>query len=159
MSAHRAQQVAVEGWFTNPEPGSGEDVTLIGTRCGACGTYVFPPRDEHCPNPSCTNVGLDRVPLSTNGRIWSYTENHYAPPPPYIAADPFEPYALAAVHLEREGIIILGPVSRGVTAADLSVGMDMQIELDTLFIDDEGVEHLMYSWAPATPTNDQEVDR
>lgn len=159
MSVQRSQRPAIEGWFTNPEPDSGEAPTLLGSRCGECGTYVFPPREEHCPNPACTSVDLDRVPLSTHGRIWSYTENHYAPPPPYVAAEPFEPYALAAVRLEREGIVILGPVSRGVTAAELSVGMEMQVEIDTLFHDDDGVEHVVYSWAPASQPTGTEDDR
>jgi uncharacterized OB-fold protein len=153
VSPRTAQQFAIDGWFTNPEPGSGEQPTLLGGRCGECGTFVFPPRDEYCPNPACPNIQLERVPLSRRGRVWSYTVNHYAPPPPYIAADPFEPYALAAVQLEREGMIVLGPVSHGVTVDDLPVGMEMQVEIDTLFHDDDGVEHVVYSWAPATPSS------
>ena len=82
--------------------------------------------------------------------MWSYTENHYAPPPPYVAADPFEPYALAAVELDDEGIVVLGQVAKGVHAADLRVGMEMQLELDMLHRDDEH-EYLVYVWAPATP--------
>ena len=65
--------------------------------------------------------------------MWSYTENHYAPPPPYVAAEPFEPYALAAVELADEGIVVLGQVAKGVRAAELKVGMEMQLELDTLY--------------------------
>ena len=82
--------------------------------------------------------------------MWSYTENHYAPPPPYVAAEPFEPYALAAVELDDEGIVVLGQVAKGVRAADLRVGMEMQLELDTLYRDDEH-EYLVYVWAPAAP--------
>ena len=47
--------------------------------------------------PRLESVTMDATPLSRRGRIWSYTENRYAPPPPYVASDPFEPYALAAV--------------------------------------------------------------
>ena len=82
--------------------------------------------------------------------MWSYTENHYAPPPPYVAADPFEPYALAAVELADEGIVVLGQVAKGVRASELQVGMEMQLELDTLHRDDEH-EYLVYVWAPAAP--------
>ena len=84
------------------------------------------------------------------GRIWSYTENQYQPPPPYVAADPFEPYALAAVELDHEGLIILGRVPKGVLAADLRVGMEMQLELDVSHRD-ETHEYLVYVWAPAAP--------
>lgn len=136
-----------------PDPGSAEEPTLLGSRCTACRTYLFPPRDGACPNPACPSDDLERVPLSRRGRVWSYTENQYAPPPPYMAADPFEPYALAAVELAVEGLIVLGQVPKGVMAADLEVGMEMQLELDTLFVDDDGVEHVVYTWAPAAPAN------
>ena len=92
--------------------------------------------------------------LSRHGRVWSYTENRYAPPPPYKAAEPFEPYALVAVELEREGIIVLGQAPKGILAPDLRVGMRMQLETDVLYAEsnDEGgtTEHMIYVWAPAT---------
>jgi uncharacterized protein len=142
---------AVEGWFTVPEPGSGVAPRLIGVRCADCRTYVFPPRDGTCPNPACDGEQLVPTELSNRGRLWSFTENRYAPPPPYKAADPFEPYALAAVELEAEGLIVLGQVPKGVLAADLRVGMDMELEISTLDHDDDGTERLIYMWAPAAP--------
>jgi uncharacterized protein len=83
--------------------------------------------------------------------VWSYTENRYAPPPPFPAADPFEPYALAAVELADEGLVVLGKVATGVLAVDLHVGMRMQLEIEPLYRDDDGVDHLVYVWAPAAP--------
>lgn len=137
------QKPAIEGWFTlDAEP------HLIGCRCSACGTYVFPPREGSCPNPSCDGDELVATPLSRKGTVWSYTENCYVPPPPYRAADPFEPYALVAVKLEHEGIIVLGQAPKGVRAADLHVGMPMQVETDVLYRED-GVDHMVYVWAPA----------
>lgn len=94
------------------------------------------------------------TPLSRTGRVWSYTENRYAPPPPYRAAEPFEPYALVAVELETEGIIVLGQAPKGVLAPDLKVGMRMQLETDVLYREDHddgsSTEHMVYVWAPAT---------
>jgi len=139
---------AVEGWYTIDEKPH-----LIGAKCGACGTYVFPPRENGCPNPSCDGDVLGAALLSTRGRVWSYTENRYAPPPPYKAADPFEPYALVAVQLEKEGIIVLGQAPKGVLAADLKVGLPMQLETDVLYSEtgDDGsvTDHIVYVWAPA----------
>jgi uncharacterized OB-fold protein len=140
---------AVEGWFTlDDEP------HLIGSRCAGCGTYVFPPRAGACPNPECESDELAPTTLSRHGRVWSYTENRYAPPPPYKAADPFEPYALVAVELEKEGIIVLGQAPKGILAPDLRVGMRMQLETDVLFAEpnEQGgtTEHMIYVWAPAT---------
>ena len=139
---------AVEGWFTLDERPS-----LIGGRCDGCGTFVFPPRAENCPNPDCDSATLSPTPLSRRGTVWSYTENRYTPPPPYKASDPFEPYALVAVQLADEGLIVLGQAPKGVLAADLKVGMPMQLETDVLYREehDDGTvtEHMVYVWAPA----------
>lgn len=142
-------QPAIEGWFTMPADGS--DPVLIGARCAECGTYVFPPRAGWCPNPACSCTELQPVELSSRGRIWSYTENQYAPPAPFVAPEPFEPYALAAVQLEAEGLIVLGQVAKGVMAADLKVGMPMKLDLGVLHTDDEH-EYLVYTWAPDVAT-------
>ena len=101
---------AVEGWFTTDD----DAPHLIGGKCPVCGTIVFPPRDGACPNPDCDSDSLEPTGCRAAGRVWSYTENHYAPPPPYVAAEPFEPYALAAVELADEGIVVLGQVAKGV---------------------------------------------
>ena len=136
---------AVDGWFTTDDPPH-----LVGGKCPACGTYVFPPRAGACPNPECESTELAPVELSRRGTLWSYTENRYAPPPPFPATDPFEPYAIAAVELAAEGLVILGQVAKGVLAADLKVGMEMEVELDVLRRDDEH-DYLVWVWAPAAP--------
>jgi uncharacterized OB-fold protein len=65
-----------------------------------------------------------------------------------VAAEPFEPYALAAVELETEGMVILGQAARGVRAADLRVGMPMRLGIDVLFTGDDGVDRLIWVWEP-----------
>ena len=134
----------VEGWFT-----TGDEPHLIGAKCPVCSTVVFPPREGACPNPACDSDELTPTPLSRRGTVWSYTENHYPPPPPYVAADPFEPYALAAVELTDEGIVVLGQVAKGVRAADLRVGMEMQVAIEVLSHDDDH-DSLVYVWEPAS---------
>lgn len=84
--------------------------------------------------------------LSRRGTLWSYTENHYPPPPPYPAADPFEPFAVAAVLLDAEGIIVLGKVVEGTGAADLKVGMAMELTTMPLYVGDDGIERSVYAW-------------
>ena len=135
---------AIDGWFAVGEDGA----HLIGARCGACGTYVFPPRATGCPNPGCANDELDAVPLARTGTLWSYTENRYQPPPPYPQTDPFEPYALAAVELASEGLVVLGKTASGVLAADLRVGMTMEVAIELLYVDDDGDERTVYVWRP-----------
>ncbi len=107
---------------------------------------MFPPRAKSCPNPGCDGDDLAQVPLSRRGRLWSYTENRYAPPPPYPATDPFEPFAVAAVELADEGLIVLGKVVAGTLAADLNVGMEMELVTTPLYVDDDGLERTVYAW-------------
>ncbi|MEI7618837.1 MAG: OB-fold domain-containing protein [Actinomycetota bacterium] len=146
MSETLSRVPIIDGWFTDDI----DAPTLIGAKCSQCGTFVFPPRSGDCPNPNCDSVTLDPTPLSRFGRIWSYTENCYAPPLPYVAAEPYEPYALAAVELAAEGLVVLGRVATGIRAADLKVGMEMQLELDVSHRDADH-EYMVYVWAPATP--------
>ncbi len=136
-------QPAIDGWFATDGSGA---AYLIGGKCHQCGTYVFPPRANNCPNPGCDGDELAQVPLSRRGTLWSYTENRYAPPPPYPSPDPFEPFAVAAVELADEGLIVLGKVVEGTLAADLKVGMEMELTTMPLYIDDDGVERVVHAW-------------
>ena len=141
------QLPAIDGWFATDD---GRRAHLIAGRCTQCGTYVFPPRENNCPNPACASDTLEPVALSTRGTLWSYTENRYPPPAPYPAPDPFEPFAIAAVELADEGIIVLGKVVEGTLAADLKVGMEMELTTMALYTDDDGVERLVYAWRIAS---------
>jgi uncharacterized protein len=133
---------AVEGWFTlDDEP------SLLGTRCTACGTYSFPKETRYCANPGCTGTEFEEVPLSRRGTIWSLTENRYPPPAPFVADDPFEPYAIAAVELPEEKMVVLGQVDEGVDYDTLAVGSEVELVLGTLFEDDEH-EHVVWKWRP-----------
>src|SRR5246127_3168749 len=134
---------AIDAWFAVDESGSPH---LIGSRCPECRTYVFPPRSLNCPNPACGSGALEEVPLSRRGTLWSYAENRYAPPPPYPAPDPFEPFAVAAVQLADEGLIVLGKVVEGTLAADLRVGIELELAIEPLYRDDDGVERVVHAW-------------
>ncbi|AMC63743.1 hypothetical protein RN09_1995 [Mycobacterium tuberculosis variant africanum] len=69
------EEPAIDGWFTTDKAGNPH---LLGGKCPQCGTYVFPPRADNCPNPACGSDTLESVGLSTRGKLWSYTENRYA---------------------------------------------------------------------------------
>jgi uncharacterized OB-fold protein len=138
----KPKQPAVAGWFTQDG-----GPRLIGSRCRACGTYAFPKESFFCRNPACASSELEEVPLSTRGRLWSYTNNCYAPPPPYVASDPFQPYAVAAVELEKERMVVLGQVEPGVSVDQLEVGMEMELSIGTLYQNAER-EALIWKWRP-----------
>ena len=138
-----AELPAVDGWWSLDDSGV---PNLIGAKCPQCGTYVFPPRQNNCPNPGCSADELQQVRLSRRGTLWSYTENHYQPPPPYPQQAQFEPFAVAAVQLADEGLIVLGKVVEGTLAANLKVGMEMELTTMPLYVDDDGIEHTVYAW-------------
>jgi uncharacterized protein len=136
---------AVEGWFDlEPEP------ALRGGRCSACSTIVFPPPNDatYCPNPRCASVAFEPHRLARIGTVWSYTDAQYQPPPPYIpVTDPYEPFALAAVELPEDGLVVLGQVALGYGVQDLAVGMQVELVIETLYSDDEH-HHLIWRWKP-----------
>ncbi|MBT4522118.1 MAG: benzoylsuccinyl-CoA thiolase, partial [Halieaceae bacterium] len=133
---------AIEGWHTMTA-----DPHLIGTQCAECGTYFFPKHNHFCKNPGCQSTDFKEVELSRTGTIWSYTNACYKPPAPYVPADPFEPYALAAVELEKEQMTVLGQVATGVSVEDLKVGMTVELVLEQLHETEDEIK-VTWKWRP-----------
>ena len=143
MAADRTP--AVEGWFTTGE--DGRDPALLGSRCEGCGTFAFPGEQSYCKNPDCASTAFETVELSRRGRIWSYTDARYEPPPPYVADDPYVPFCLAAVELATEKLVVMGQVIPGVAVEDLAVGDEVELVIDTLYSED-GCDYLVWKWRP-----------
>ncbi|AMN45571.1 subunit of benzoylsuccinyl-CoA thiolase [Steroidobacter denitrificans] len=139
----KTERPFLEGWFTRDEAGA----ALIGTRCTSCGTYYFPRQTRFCRNPVCEGEQFEELALSRHGRLWSYTNACYQPPEPFIAAEPFEPFAIAAVELEAERMIVLGPVVQGVDVDALQVGMPMELVIERL-CDTPSERLLSWKWKP-----------
>jgi len=133
----------IEGWFTVEDPPA-----LLGRCCRTCGTYQFPPTGTWCQNPGCDGAEMSTEPLSRIGRVWSYTDAQYQPPPPYVApTDPYRPFAIAAVELEKERIVILGQVADGYGVGDLHVGAPVELVVEPLD-EQEGETRLVWRWRP-----------
>jgi uncharacterized protein len=133
---------AIEGWFT-----TGPTPALLGSRCTDCGTVFFPRTEGFCKNPACSGDDFVEAPLSQRGRVWSYTDAQYQPPPPYIpAANPYVPFALAAVELP-EGLVVLGQLAEGYGVDDVTVGSEVELVVETLYADDSG-ERTIWRWKP-----------
>jgi uncharacterized OB-fold protein len=140
--ADGAVSAALPGWYTlEPAP------HLLGSRCTACGSYFFPRLSSFCRNPACDSSSFAEVRLSRTGRIWSYTDACYQPPPPYVSAEPYQPFAIAAVELAAERMIVLGQVVAGVGVAQLKIGMPMELVLETLYRAD-GADKVVWKWRP-----------
>ncbi|MQS35888.1 Zn-ribbon domain-containing OB-fold protein [Streptomyces katsurahamanus] len=137
----------VAGWFTHDS--GEEDFRLLGTRCTACSSVVFPREDSFCRNPGCGGGELTEVPLSRRGRVWSYTDGRYRPPAPYVS-DPeteWEPYTLLAVELAAERMVVLGQAVPGVSVADLTVGMEVEA-VPGVLNEDAGTVWTTWHWRP-----------
>jgi uncharacterized protein len=138
----------VEGWFAVDDDGP----HLLGTRCTTCATVRFPRGEGFCPNPSCRGREVEEVRLSRTGTVWSYTDARYQPPPPYIpTTDPYEPFALAAVELAAEQVVVLGQVAAGYGVDDLEVGMPVELVVEPLY-EEDGVERTIWRWKPTAET-------
>ena len=134
---------AVDGWFTMDEAAP----ALLGARGAQSGSYYWPTAVAVSGNPSAPGEAREPVALSRTGTLWSWTTNHYPPPEPYVAPDPFVPYTVCAVELERERMVVLGQLATGAGADALEVGMQMELVLGPLFEDDEH-EYVVWQWAP-----------
>ena len=134
---------AAPDWFTMDEAAP----ALLGARGTKSGSYFWPTAIAVSGNPSAP--GEDRTPaeLSRQGTLWSWTTNHYAPPEPYVAPDPFVPYTVCAVELDAEQMVVLGGLATGADPTQLEVGMTMELVLGPLYEDDEH-EYVVWQWAP-----------
>ncbi len=132
----------IEGWFTLDEAAP----ALLGTRCTECGTYYFPKQNSFCRNPACESESFDEVPLSRSGTLWSFTNACYQPPEPYVAAEPFVPYAIAAVELAQEKMIVLGQVVEGIGVEVLKAGMAMELVLEE--VPGQDGNKVTWKWRP-----------
>ena len=139
---------AIEGWFS-----TGDEPALLGTRCRRCGTSFFPRETNFCRNPACDGDELDEVELSRRGRVWSYTDARYQPPPPYIprhgADEEYQPFAIAAVELEAEGMVVLGQVADGYGVDDLTIGAEVELVVEPLYTEGD-TTYLTWRWRPLT---------
>lgn len=152
MATVKTRVPAIDGWFTLDERAP----ALLGSRCTSCGNIAFPKETYLCRNPFCQGTEFAETPLSRTGTVWSYTDACYQPPAPYVAADPYVPFALAAVELAEERMVVMGQLVAGVTVGDLSVGAEVELVLDTLYEDDEH-EYLVWKWRPTGNTARSEV--
>jgi uncharacterized OB-fold protein len=138
---------AAPDWFTMDEAAP----ALLGARGKESGSYFWPTALAVSGNPSVPGEEREPATLSRVGTLWSWTTNHYAPPEPYMAPDPFVPYTVCAVELAEERMVVLGGLATEADPAQLEVGMTMELVLGPLYEDDEN-EYVVWQWAPAART-------
>jgi uncharacterized OB-fold protein len=136
-------RVAIEeGYFTIPDDPA-EAPRLLGSRCPACGEHFFP-RRLVCAK--CLHEGCEDVALGPRGRIHTWTYVHV----PLFAKKnaKVEGYGVGQVDLDegpRIQSILLGE------AGDFAIGMEVELDLESLGPNKEGDEVVIYRFRPVTP--------
>ena len=154
MPPAKTRVPAIEGWFTLDE----HSPALLGSKCTTCGNFAFPKETYFCRNPECQGTEFAETELSRFGKIWSYTDACYQPPKPYESADPYVPFALAAVELAAEQMVVMGQLVPGVGVDQLNVGTEVELVLDTLYEDDDH-EYLVWKWQPRPDSGDAQAGK
>ena len=118
-----------------------EGLHLIGTHCKQCGQNYFPPT-EICSDCYVKGVEgeIEPLKLSSRGKLYSYTIVQIAP------ARFMPPYALGYVDFP-EKVRVLGQLTTN-DSQQLSVDMDVEVEIGKIAVDDRGNEIHSYKFRP-----------
>jgi len=84
-------------------------------------------------------------------KLLSFTLVCYPPPFPFVAPQPFVPFAIGEVAFP-EGIAIMGQLV-GKKYEDLKIGMDVEMIVDKLFEDEQGNEVIGWKFRPSKIVN------
>ena len=136
-------QPEVEGLYTS----SGDEVRLVAGRCTECDSWFFPSHAAlHRPN--CSGGPVETTTMSPRGTLVSYTVQRYAPPPPFVAPEPYEPMPMGTVAFP-EGIQIPGMLT-GIGIEELRVGIEMEVTTAPLYVAEDGTTRTTYKFRPTT---------
>lgn len=136
------------GFFTIPDDSS-QSPRLLGSRCDACGEYFFP-RRLICAR--CLGDALSPVELGPRGTLYTYTYVHV----PLFGSlrAKVDGYGVGQVDLP-EGPRVQAVLSGG--PKDFRIGMAMELDLETLRVDKNGDEVMIFRFKPAAAANAAEA--
>ena len=112
-----------------------EDVRLLGSRCGKCGEVGLGVVSS-CQN--CAGEDLEVIPLSPDGRLWTYTVIRNRPPGDFKGKIPM---GEGLVELP-DGIRVKSPL--GGDIEKLKVGMDLRFVAYPLYENEKGEEVIAF---------------
>jgi uncharacterized OB-fold protein len=137
-----AQRPIAPDVFTWPS----DDPRLVGSRCAACATVVFPAAFGF---PKCGSTDMDRLELSTRGTLWTWTSQEFLPKEPYAGPETeadFAGYLLGFVELP-EGVRVVTRIV-GLDKGDVAIGMELELVIVPFTVDPDGTEVLAYAFRP-----------
>lgn len=128
-----------DGYFTIPDDPA-EAPRLLGSRCPSCGEHLFP-RRHVCAR--CLHEGCEDVLLGPRGRLWTWTYVHV---PLFAKKDrDVGSYGVGQVDLPE------GPRVQAILVGerdDFEIGMELELDLETLRADDGGDEVVIFRFRP-----------
>jgi uncharacterized OB-fold protein len=128
----------------------GERAVLLASRRRSSGAVKFPAeRPELFDGDSDIQDDIEPIELSTEGTLYTYTTQEFAPPLPYKGnRDPetFQPYVVGFVELP-EGVLVETLIV-GATAAELRIGQPL-VSTTTTLETAEGQSLLTFAFRPA----------
>ncbi|MER6418505.1 OB-fold domain-containing protein [Streptomyces sp. NPDC001137] len=139
-----------ESLFENPddrehgdrEHGDGDAPRLVGARCSACHTVVFP-RQDSCPR--CADGVMTGQVLPVRGRVWSWTLQAFPPKPPYRPpAGGYRPYHVGYVDLGE----VLVEARLAVPREEIRIGLPVRLTLVPAYRHDDGTEVVTFAFRP-----------
>jgi uncharacterized OB-fold protein len=128
----------------------GDRAVLLGSRRRSTGVVKFPAeRPELFDGSPDTQADIESVELSTEGTLYTFTTQEFAPPLPYKGnRDPktFRPYIVGFVELQ-EGLLVESLIIDA-TAADLRIGQRL-VSATTTLETEAGESFLTFAFRPA----------
>lgn len=131
-----------EGLFAETTDGP----RLLGSKCVTCATPYFP-KTVICRRPDCVESKIEDAQFGPRGTLWSYSIQHYPPPPPAKYDEPYSPYAMGMVDLD-EGLRVLARISTS-ELDTIKPGMAVELVIERLYGDAQGNEVMTWKFRPA----------
>lgn len=117
----------LEGLFTEED-----GAQILGSKCATCNTPYFP-KSPVCHNPDCTATLMEDCHFSGKGSLWSYSVADFPPPPPHKYDEPFKPYVVGVVDMEK-GLRLIGQMVDEIE--EVKIGAEVELVIDTLYHED-----------------------
>lgn len=108
----------------------------MGNKCKSCGKTSFP-AVELCP--FCSSEDLEKVPLSTEGTVFSFSITR-------VPVGPFKPPIIGAYIDLPEGTRVFGQIHAD--EEQVNTGMKVRVETGVLWTEKDGTEVLGYYYVP-----------
>jgi len=118
----------------------GGEVSLLASRCRACGRYQFP---AAATCPTCRGDDVEPVRLSSTGTLWGWTAVHTAPP----GYEGPVPFGFGVVELP-EGLRVITRLETTDVDA-LRFGMPVRAATAALHANADGDTVVTYTFVPA----------